>query len=174
LQDALTGGFSHKTFSRMLKFRWTLLAAALLGASLTGCETTGSTAVKPNPAIAAAIASEKPGNYYIGRRYYKRDYKMWGWVRRPGQQWNQSQLVMLNENTKLAPDRAGGTLGVDNNVEYRLEGRFTGGKVYEPASNNFYPEFVLSGYEVINRTPPMIYSDRRALDPSVNLLIPPP
>ncbi len=140
--------------------------------TVTGCETT-STATKPDPRVAAMIAAEKPGDYFIGRRYYKKEYKMWGWVRRPGQPWSTAQLVMLNENTKLAPDRAEGTLGVDNNVEYRLQGRFSGDKVYEPASNNFYPEFVLTGYEVISRTPPNIYIDRRALDPSVNILAPP-
>lgn len=140
---------------------------------LAGCETTGSTSVRPDPRVAAAIAAEKPGNYFIGRRFYKKDYKMWGWVRRPGQPWNKAQLVMLNENTKLAPDRAAGTLGIDNNTEYRLQGRFTGGQVYEPASNDFYPEFVLTGYEVISNAPPMIYGDRRALDPSIRLLTSP-
>ncbi|MBU3664283.1 MAG: hypothetical protein FGM15_00185 [Chthoniobacterales bacterium] len=145
--------------------------AALLG--LAGCQTTGSTSAKPDPRAAAMIAAEKPGAYYIGRRYYKKDYKMWGWVRRPGQPWNTAQLVMMNENTKLAPDRAQGVLGIDNNTEYRLQGRFTGGKVYEPASNDFYPEFVLTGYEVVSNAPPMIYPDRRALDPAVRILAPP-
>jgi hypothetical protein len=145
-----------------------LLAAALL--PLTGCETTTGGV---SPSIAAAIANEAPGNYYIGRRYYKKDYKMWGWVRKPGQPWKSSQLIMMNENTKLAPDRAGGTLGTDNNYEYRLEGYFTGGQVYEPASNTFYPEFVLTGYNVISTAAPNIFKDRRALDPKVRLLTPP-
>ncbi len=145
-----------------------LLAAAFL--PLTGCETTTGGV---SPSIAAAIVNEAPGNYYIGRRYYKKDYKMWGWVRKPGQPWKTAQLVMLNENTKLAPDRAAGTLGIDHNTEYRLQGRFTGGKVYEPASNSFYPEFVLTGIEVRSTTPPFIYRDRRALDPKVRLLVPP-
>ncbi|MFM8656764.1 MAG: hypothetical protein ACKOD5_06495, partial [Chthoniobacterales bacterium] len=82
-------------------------------------------------------------------------------------------LIMMNENTKLAPDREGGTLGTDNNYEYRLEGRFTGGQVYEPASNRFYPEFVLTGYQVISTAPPNIFKDRRALDPKVRLITPP-
>lgn len=138
----------------------------------TGCETTGTTA-RVSPSVAAAIAAETPGNYYVGRRYYKKDYKVWGWVRKPGRPWNSSQLVMMNENTKLAPDREGGTLGTDNNYEYRLEGRFSGGQVYEPASNRFYPEFILTGYEVLSTTPPNIYKDRRALDPKVRLLSPP-
>lgn len=126
-----------------------------------------------SPSVAASIAQEAPGNYYVGRRYYKKDYKMWGWLRKPGQPWKSSQLIMMNENTKLAPDREGGTLGTDNNYEYRLEGRFTGGQVYEPASNRFYPEFVLTGYEVISTAPPNIFKDRRALDPKVRLLTPP-
>ena len=70
---------------------------------------------------------------------YKKDYKMWGWVREPGQPWKTSKLVMLNEQTRLAPDRVRGTLGDDNNHEYRLQGRFTGKTVYEPASDRFYP-----------------------------------
>ena len=147
-----------------------LLVAALL--PLGGCETTG-TMGGVSPSVAAAIANEAPGNYYIGRRYYKKDYKMWGWVRKPGQPWKSSRLVMMNEDTKLAPDRAGGTLGVDNNYEYRLEGYFTGGQVYEPASNTFYPEFVLTGYNVISTAAPNIFKDRRALDPKVRLLTPP-
>lgn len=147
-----------------------VFAAALF--PLAGCETTGTTA-RVSPSVAAAIAGEAPGNYYIGRRYYKKDYKMWGWVRKPGQPWKTSQLVMMNENTRLAPDREGGTLGTDNNHEYRLEGRFTGGQVYEPASNTFYPEFVLTGYQVLSTAPPNIFKDRRALDPKVRLLTPP-
>ena len=157
-----------------MRFHYALKILSVLALILSaGCETTGITSVRPDPRIAAAITAEAPGNYYIGRRYYKKDYKMWGWVRRPGQQWKDAQLVMLNENTKLAPDREAGTLGIDNNTEYRLQGRFTGGDVYEPASNKFYPEFVLTGYEVISNAPPMIFSDRRALDPSIRLLTPP-
>ena len=153
---------------RLKHFFLVLLGAALL--PQTGCETTTGGV---SPSVAAAIAQEAPGNYYIGRRYYKKDYKMWGWVRKPGQPWKSSQLVMMNENTKLAPDREGGTLGTDNNYEYRLDGYFTGGQVYEPASNTFYPEFVLTGYQVISTAPPNIFKDRRALDPKVRLLSPP-
>ena len=149
-----------------------LVPTALCAALLAGCETTG-TLTRVDPAVAAAIAAEAPGDYFIGRRYYKKEYKMWGWVRRPGQPWKTAQLVMLNENTKLAPDRAAGTLGIDNNTEYRLQGYFTGGKVYEPASNGFYPEFVLTGYEVRSSTPPNIYRDRRQLDPKIRILTPP-
>ena len=60
---------------------------------------------------------------------------------------------MLNENQKLAPDREQMNFGCDNNYEYKLYGRFSGDKVYEPASNGVYPEFVLKGYELISTNP---------------------
>lgn len=147
------------------------LVLLLLG---TGCQTTTDPEfLARQAAIAESIAREAPGNYFIGRRFFKNDYKMWGWVRRPGQPWSTAQLVMLNEQRKLAPDRAGGTLGSDNNYEYRLQGHFSGDKVYEPASNRFYPEFVLADYEVLDRTPPLIFRERRSIDPAVRLLVPP-
>jgi hypothetical protein len=106
---------------------------------------------------AASIASEAPGDYYIGRRYYKPDFKFWGYIRRPGQPWSTAQLVMLNEKQKLAPDRERVNFGFDNNYEYKLRGEFSGEKVYEPASNGIYPEFVLKGYELISTHPPPIF-----------------
>ncbi len=51
---------------------------------------------------------------------------------------------MFNEQKVLAPDRQQGRLGTDNNFEYRLTGYFSGDTVYEPASDGFYPEFVLT------------------------------
>ncbi len=106
---------------------------------------------------AARISSEAPGDYYIGRRYFKTNYKFWGYVRRPGQPWSSSQLVMLNEKQKLAPDRAANSFGSDNNYEYKLYGYFSGDTVYEPASNGMYPEFVLKNYELISTNPPPIF-----------------
>src|SRR5215467_10973631 len=55
--------------------------------------------------MAQQIAAEPTGDYYIGRRYYKPDYKFWGYIRKPGQPWSTAELVMLNEKQKLAPDR---------------------------------------------------------------------
>ena len=108
-------------------------------------------------ALRSRIASEPPGDYFVGRRYYNSNYKFWGYVRRPGQPWKSSQLVMLNEKQKLAPDREINQLGVDDNCEYKLFGRFTGETVYEPASNSFYPEFALSGYQLTDRSPPSLF-----------------
>lgn len=132
-----------------------LVAAALLTA---GC-TSGPQGIQQAriAATAAAIQSEPPGDYYIGRRYYKPVYKFWGYVRRPGQPWSTAQLVMLNEKQKIAPDRVRADFGSDNNYEYKLYGRFSGDKVYEPASNGIYPEFVLKDYELISATPPPIF-----------------
>ena len=108
-------------------------------------------------AMVTAIQTEEAGNYWIGRRYYKVDYKFWGWLRKPGQPWSSAVLVMVNENGKLAPDRELGKIGSDNNYEYKLYGDFSGQKVYEPASNGFYPEFVLKGYELKSVSPGTIY-----------------
>ncbi len=110
---------------------------------------------------AASIQSEPPGDYFIGRRYYKPQFKFWGYVRRPGQPWATSQLVMLNEKQKLAPDREANKLGSDNNSEYKLYGGFSGDKVYEPASNGDYPEFVLKNYELVSSNPPSIFKSQR-------------
>lgn len=150
----------------------TALCAILI--ALTGCE---APIVLQSPqdrqAISAAISGEKPGPYFIGRRFYKVDYKMWGWVRKPGEPWKDSQLVMFNEQKKLAPDRERNAIGSDNNYEYRLTGSFSGQKVYEPASDSFYPEFVLTGATVISTNAPLIYPDKRWTDPAVRLIGPP-
>ena len=133
-------------------------AAAFL---LAACQSTGPRGIQhTNVAAAAAIQAEAPGDYYIGRRYYKAQYKFWGYVRRPGQPWSTAQLVMLNEHQKLAPDRAQNKLGSDDGYEYRLYGSFSPEKVYEPASNGFYPEFVLRNYELVSTNPPPIFASQ--------------
>lgn len=117
-------------------------------------------------AMNEAIRSEPPGDYFIGRRYYKQDYKFWGYVRKPGESWSSARLVMMNEQTKLAPDRERGTLGSDNGYEYKLYGKFSDDPVYEPASNTVYPEFVLTGYELRTATPPSVFRSAAAVDPA--------
>ena len=133
-----------------------LAASAFL---LPGCQSSGASQgiQQARLDVAARIQSEPAGDYFIGRRYYKPDFKFWGYVRRPGQPWSTSQLVMLNEKQKLAPDRERNSFGSDNNYEYKLYGSFSGETVYEPASNGMYPEFVLKNYEVLSTTPPPIF-----------------
>ena len=142
--------------------------AAVVGVLLTsGCETTDSfNLASARAELMESIRTEPPGNYFIGRRYYKVDYKFWGYVRRPGEPWSTAKMVMLNEQKHLAPDRESGTLGADNGYEYKLFGAFSGDTVYEPASNGFYPEFVLTGYELRSTGPQRIFVPQTAaLDP---------
>jgi hypothetical protein len=124
---------------------------------LAACETMPQGIHQARVEMAQHIAAEPSGDYFIGRRYYKADFKFWGYVRRPGQPWTSAQLVMLNEKDKLAPDRERLEFGSDNNYEYKLYGSFSGQTVYEPASNGFYPEFVLKNYELISTNPPPIF-----------------
>ena len=136
-----------------------LIGQILVGSLfLTSCVTTAPRGIQQAKiAVQQQIAAEPPGDYYVGRRYYKPDFKFWGYIRRPGQPWSTAQLVMLNENEKLAPDREQLNFGSDNNYEYRLYGYFSGQTVYEPASNGFYPEFVLKRYELVSTHPPAIF-----------------
>ena len=141
--------------------RWfSTLGTVLVLALLAGCETTPAGIQAAKVTMAQKYAAELPGDYFIGRRYYKPDFKFWGYIRRPGQPWSESQLVMLNEKQKLAPDRERLDFGSDNNYEYKLYGFFSGDKVYEPASNTVYPEFVLKRYELISTNPPPIFSSQ--------------
>jgi hypothetical protein len=152
------------------------LAALTVVSLFSGCATLSenSAASTARAAMTAEIQAEPPGNYFIGRRYYKTDYKFWGYIRKPGQPWNTAKLVMLNENRRLAPDREGGTLGMDNGYEYKLTGSFSGATIYEPSSNGFYPEFVLTGYELRNATPAPIFNPAGpALDPARRVIVTP-
>lgn len=140
-----------------------LLFGALI---LAGCETPLPEGIQAaHIAMEESIKAEPPGDYFIGRRYYKKDYKFWGFIRQPGQPWSTAKLVMLNEQQKLAPDRALNQIGSDNNYEYKLQGRFSGETVYEPASNGFYPEFILAGYELRSVSPAPIFRTVAATDP---------
>lgn len=148
-----------------------LLAAVLV--AFQGCETISSEEVARREAMNAAIRAEPPGNYFVARRMYKKDYKVWGWVRQPGQPWSTAKLVMLNEQRTLAPDRQQNQIGADNNFEYRFNGYFSGQTVYEPASDGFYPEFVLTGYEIRSTNPPIIYVTPDQAKPEIRILAPP-
>jgi hypothetical protein len=149
-----------------------LAFSALVLGAFSGCATADPNA-QSRVAMIAEINAEPPGDYYIGRRYYKVDYKFWGYVRKPGQSWATAKMVMMNEHQKLAPDRELGKLGSDNNYEYKLFGGFSGDVVYEPASNGFYSEFVLKGYELKTVSPANIYKTPGALDPRRRIIAKP-
>lgn len=110
------------------------------------------------------IASETPGNYFIGRRFHIPNTHFWGYVRRPGESWEKSRLVVVNERFIKQPDRApeipsgdGPAYGNDHNREYRLWGYFTGRRIYDPNSNMALPEFMLQRYEVKSYSPGWLF-----------------
>ncbi|MDQ3622430.1 MAG: hypothetical protein M3463_08085, partial [Verrucomicrobiota bacterium] len=75
-----------------LRSLWLSLLLALGGAGLTGCETPRMTGIQDaRVGMLNAIRAEPPGDYYIGRRLFKKDYKFWGYVRRPGQPWSSAK-----------------------------------------------------------------------------------
>src|SRR5258708_15133529 len=143
--------------------RRTILAAAALAALVSSCATDDFQQTKAQ--VTQSIAAEQPGDYYIGRRFYRRYYFFWGYVRGPRQPWSSAQLVMLNEQKVLAPDRQANAMGYDNNTEYRLDGDFSGPTVYEPASNAFYPEIGLTGYKENSTNPPRTFRHQKAAYP---------
>jgi hypothetical protein len=151
-----------------MKFKRLLLVSGFILASLSSCSTGPSKRdqLKARLAMEEAILHEPKGAYFVGRRYFKIDYKMWGYLRKPGESWADSRLVVLNEDRVLAPDRAVNAIGSDNGYEYKIKGRFSGDDVYEPASNGFYPEFILEKAELLTKTPGPIFTTRKAYDPA--------
>jgi hypothetical protein len=111
----------------------------------------------------AQIANEPTGDFYYGRRYYIEKTRFWGYLRKPRQPWSKAKLVMFREDRMKSPDRlpegggSGQRYAYDNNFEYKIRGNFTGKEVYDPNSNQFLQEFMLSGYEVVNRNPGWVF-----------------
>ncbi|MFT4546811.1 MAG: hypothetical protein ACI9UA_000462 [Pseudoalteromonas tetraodonis] len=112
----------------------------------------------------ALINAEPRGNHYIGRRYFVEKTRFWGYVRRPGESWEKSRLVVVNEDLKRTPDRlpelprGSHGYGFDHNYQYKLIGRYTGDTVYDPNANMFLPEFLLESYELISADPGWLFS----------------
>ena len=56
---------------------------------LPGCESglgpSKSSTATARTGMPEAIKAEPPGAYFVGRRYYKTEYKFWGYVRASGQ-----------------------------------------------------------------------------------------
>lgn len=119
------------------------------------------------------IANEPKGSYFIGRRYFVNRTSFWGYIRKPGESWDQSKLSLLNEWSKLGPDRlaqdgpADARLGFNQNYEYKLWGNFTGSKAYDPNFNSFLPEFKLTGYKLISKTPGWIFTPNDRYNPDL-------
>jgi hypothetical protein len=139
----------------------------LVSLILTACDTTGGAGAGDPMQLEyrrLSIASEPPGNYFVGRRYHLEQRHFWGYVRRPGESWDKSKLVVINEKYAKQPDRYpevpsgdGPAYGSDHNCEYRLWGYFSGRRCYDPNSDLMLPEFVLQRYEVKNQSPGWLF-----------------
>ena len=90
--------------------------------------------------------------------------------RKPRQPWSSARLVVFNESKKRSPDRLpetgppGRRYAYDRNYEYKILGYYTGVTVYDPNSNQFLPEFMLTGYELIDSDPGWLFSPRDHYD----------
>ena len=118
------------------------------------------------------IATEPRGDFYYGRRYHVHRTRFWGYLRRPGKDWQSAKLVVFNEKKGPQPDRHSEIgppekrYAFDNNYEYRIRGYYSGEKVYEINSNQFLPEFILTGYELVNKNPGWLFSPQDHYNPT--------
>lgn len=145
-------------------FRLLFLGTALL--FITQCASSPDVSLLVNQRR-AEIAAEAPGDYFIGRRFFIERTHFWGYLRRPQQDWQSSKLVIFNESKMRAPDRLPemptGTemaYGYDHNREYRIWGRFTGRKIYDPNSDLALPEFELQRAEIKNQSPGWLFTPK--------------
>lgn len=112
---------------------------------------------------ATKISNEPTGDFFYGRRYFVEKTRFWGYVRKPRQPWSRAKLVVIREDKMKSPDRLpengppGQQYAFDNNFEYRLHGYFAGQQAYEPNSNQFLPEFILTSYETVDRQPGWLF-----------------
>lgn len=143
----------------MKKIFLTLTAFASL--FFTQCDTTKQDIEAIN-ARNVVISREKPGNYFVGRRYHIPATRFWGYVRKPGESWRNAQLVIMDESISTSPDRSeeygpNQKYGKDNNCEYYLFGNFTGKKAYEPNTNQELPLFRIKGYQLVDANPGWLF-----------------
>lgn len=166
----------------MLRRALLVLSSAAAAAMLAGCATTGGGATVDTPQTrerAARIAAEPPGDYFVGRRYYVMTTRFWGFLRRPGQSWEEARLVSIDPRGVRPPDflpespedgRA--AHGFDNNFEYHITGTFTGRQVYDPNSNLFVPEFRARGFKLVDPVPGFLFHPQESYTPTAVTLMP--
>lgn len=145
------------------------LLLCLSSLALSACATGGGS-LTPQQALqvqtrATQIAMEPRGDYYIGRRFHIPHTHFWGYLRSPGQPWSSSRLVIMNERYMNIPNRrpespsdGGEAYGDDHNREYRIWGRYTGRRVFDPNSNMVLPEFELRRWELKNEFPGFLFT----------------
>lgn len=124
------------------------------------------------------ISSEPTGSFYYGRRYFVQKTTFWGYLRKPRQPWSSAKLVIMREDRKTTPDRlpadgpAGRRYGFDQNYEYQISGNYTGRNAYDPNSNQFLPEFMLTSYKLVDRQPGWLFRPDDRYDPYQITVVP--
>ena len=159
-----------------------LLAGAVVCAILTHCGSSSmGVANMGGPTVEerdAKLANEPTGEFFYGRRYFVEKTRFWGYLRQPRQPWSRAKLVIFKESQKANPDRlpedgpAGQRYAFDNNYEYRIHGYYTGKEDYEPNSNQFLQEFMLTGYELVDRSPGWLFRPNDHYEPLRITLVP--
>lgn len=120
----------------------------------------------------ARIRAEPRGDWYVGRRYHTYGTRFWGYLRRPGELWEDgSKLTIMKERATTQPDRlpeapmSGPAFGYDHNYEYRVWGGYTGRKVYDPNADMELPEFAPTRFQLANERPGFLFDPRDKYDP---------
>ena len=172
----------------MISRCWLMILAFLPIGFLSSCNTISEIKSPENEAAILVrqtkIQNEELGDYFVGRRYFVNRMRFWGYLRRPGQSWSESVLVIMNEKKIKTPDRLPEIMdseinelgdnptklkgirrfGFDHNYEYKIKGNFSGSKVYDPNSNMYVREFVLTDYELIDSRPGWLFSPNETYD----------
>jgi hypothetical protein len=151
-----------------------MILALALPLWLAGCGGMSGSGNMGGPTVEerkARIAGEDSGDFYYGRRYFVHKTTFWGYLRQPRKPWSSAKLVIMREDRKTTPDRLpadgppGRHYGFDQNYEYKIRGNYTGRDAYDPNSNQFLPEFMLSGYELVDRQPGWLFRPDDRYDP---------
>ena len=130
--------------------RGKIITALLVSMALTQCHSLRSDC-EALQEREAAIAQEEKGEYFVGRRYYIPLCRFW------------AQLVMMDETLVHTPDRGpekplpNATFGTDQNVEYTIEGAYTGKKAYDPSTDQILPVFRPTAFHIRKLEPGFLF-----------------
>src|SRR5260370_19840203 len=99
-----------------------LLAAAALAVLVSGCATDEFQQTKAQ--VAQSIAAEQPGGYYIGRRFYRRDFFFFGFLLGPQPPPQKAPIGLVGGDNDFCRQRPGKTRPVRYKNEKCLRGVF--------------------------------------------------
>lgn len=134
-----------------IKNLFLIFGVLLLG---VGCATTTPSS-SDSYQVTAAELNANPPEYWLGQRAYYTNLQVWGWVKRPEESWDDARLVLMKEDKCLAPHRSLSDRTADQNVRYKLYGRYWDRKGYEPVMNKLLDVFELERYESLGQQGPL-------------------